>query len=238
GSRSGALGKMMMSMDGGLTWTQLTNPPNYMGSQGWYDSTLAVDPATPDTVYAGGAASPNSIIRSLDGGSTWSDISIGSDGQAPHADHHGIGFDAAGRLLDANDGGIWRLDNQAPVRWSDLNGNLQITEFIGIALHPTDPNTMYGGSQDNGTDKTSGSLAWTEFSFGGDGGYIRVDPNNPHTVYHTFEYQIYGSIFLQRSDNDGGTWVTKTTGINTTDPANAYPFYVIDPSNSSRLLLG
>jgi photosystem II stability/assembly factor-like uncharacterized protein len=238
GSRSGALGKMMKSVDGGLTWNQLTNPPNYMGSQGWYDSTLAVDPSTPNTVYAGGAARPNSIIRSLDGGNSWSDLSVGSDGQGPHADHHGIGFDAAGRLLDGNDGGIWRLDNQTPVRWSNLNGNLQITQFYGIALHPTDPKTIYGGSQDNGTDKTTGSLAWTEFSFGGDGGYVRIDSNNPHTVYHTFEYQIYGSIFLQRSDNDGTTWVTKTTGINTSDAGNAYPFYVIDPSNSSRLLLG
>src|SRR5206468_9783539 len=99
------------------------------------------------------------------GGTNLTDISVGADGHGPHADHHGIGFDANGRLLDGNDGGIWRLDNPnvGSIHWTDLNGNLQITQFYGIALDPINPAIIFGGSQDNGTEKynaNSGDLAW------------------------------------------------------------------------------
>jgi len=176
------------------------------------------------------------MIRSLNGGATWSDISVGSNGHGPDGFHHGIGFDASGRLLDGNEGGIWRLDHPTPVQWTDLNGNLQITQFIGIALDPTDPNTVYGGSDLNGTTKTTGSLAWTEVAPAGNGGFVRIDFKHPQTIYHTYYY--YGPGFLERSDDGGISWASKTNGINTSDPANFYPPYVIDPSNSSRLLLG
>src|SRR5262249_3905030 len=59
--------------------------------------------------------------------------------------------------------------------------------------------------------------------------------NNPQTVYHTFYFGT-GNSFLQRSDNGGTTWVNKTKGIMLSDLANFYPPYVMDPSNSSRLL--
>src|SRR5262249_43561506 len=136
---SGALFRMMKSTDGGQTWTQLTSAPNYMGNQGSYDTTLAVDPNDPNIVYAGGQTG---FIRSINGGASWSSIAGGTN--APHVDHHAIGFDANGRLLDGNDGGIWRLNSPSPLQWSNLNGNLQITEFVGIALHPTNPDIIYG----------------------------------------------------------------------------------------------
>ena len=234
---SGALSKMLKSTDGGVTWVQMTNTPNYMGAQGWYDSTLAVDPLSADTIYAGGAYSPNSIIRSQDAGATWTDIGTVSNGHDPHVDHHALAFDAAGRLLDGTDGGIWRLDNQNPVRWDDLNGNLSITQFVGIALHPTNPNIAYGGGQDIGTVKFTGAPGWKPNVVTSDGGFVRDDFNTPLTVYHTSQYAL-GPAFLQRSDNGGNNWASKTSGINLTDPADFYPPYVMDPSNSTRLLLG
>lgn len=236
GSAFGSLFQMMKTVDGGASWTSLTTTPNYMLSQGWYDSTLAVDPLSADTVYAGGGSV--NIIRSLDGGATWSNIGAGS--HTPHEDHHGVGFDAAGRLLDGNDGGVWRLDNQDPIRWANLNGNLQITQFYSVALHPTNAAIIYGGSQDNGTDKTTGSAAWTEV-FGGDGAEVQIDFNSPQTVYQETQQLgagTAGSGFLRRSDNAGTFWTPKTSGIAPSDPSNFYIPYVMDPSNSSRLLLG
>src|SRR5262249_57058029 len=123
-------------------------------------------------------------------------------------------------------------DNQAPVRWTDLNGNLSVTQFVGIALHPTNPNVAYGGSQDNGTEKTTGTAVWAQVA-GGDGGFVRVDPSNPNTVY----FEFFG-ISLQRSDNGGASSTPKVTGINLADNARFYVPYVLDPSNPSRLLLG
>lgn len=233
----GTLYKFLKTTNGGTNWTTLANVPNYVGDQGWYDSTLIVDPSDSQIVYAGGAANADSIIRSIDGGVTWQDLSVGDNGVSPHVDHHGIEFDANGKLLDGNDGGIWRLDNPlaGSVTWSDLNGNLQITQFVGIAIHPTNADIVYGGTQDNGTEKFTGSRVWVEV-MGGDGGFAHLDPSNPTTVYHTFFYS--GDGFLERTDDAGANFSPKTQGINTFDPANFYPPYVVDAARPSRLVLG
>jgi hypothetical protein len=235
-STFGTLFEMLKSTDGGASWSVLSGTPNYMWSQGWYDNTLAVDPLHPSTVYAGGSyngAGPG-FIESTNGGATWTDIVSGANGVSIHTDDHAIAFDASDRLLDGNDGGIWRLDNPTvgAIQWTDLNSNLQTTQFMGIALDPSNMHTVYAGSQDNGTEKFAGSLKWRQVA-GGDGGYVRVDFNNPNTVYHQFT-----GISLQRSDDGGKTWTDKLTGINLSDPADFYVPYVMDPSNSSRLMLG
>jgi photosystem II stability/assembly factor-like uncharacterized protein len=231
GSSFGHLLEVLKSTDGGDTWTALPNTPD-LGGSGWYGLPLAVDPSDPNTVYA--SAGGNPIVESNDGGITWFSLVVGADGNGPHTDHHAFAFDASGHLLDGNDGGIWRLDNptRGSLHWTDLNTNLQLTQYIGIAVNPTNPNIAYGGSQDNGTSEYTGSLAWTLVR-GGDGGFVRIDPANPSTVYHEFF-----NIDLERSDDGGISWVQKSTGINHSDPSNTYVPYVMDPVNSQRLVLG
>jgi photosystem II stability/assembly factor-like uncharacterized protein len=239
--------EMLMTTDGGTTWTALTKTPNYMGNQGWYNTSLAVDPSNPNIVYAGGqnssgfgqVAKAKGFIESTDGGNTWTDIATGAANQSgPHTDHHAIAFDANGKLLDGTDGGIWRLDNPNPknVVWTDINGNLNTITFTGIALDPTNPSIAYGGSQDNGTEKFTGSLGWTQIGKF-DGGFVRVDPTHPNTVYSTYEDNGGGGWFL-RSDDGGTTWESLMNGINGNDSGNFFVPYVMDPSNSSRLVLG
>jgi len=229
GSSLGPVVHLLKSTDGGNTWTD--RPPN-LGGNGWYGLPLAVDPSDPNTVYA--SAGSNQIIETTDGGATWFSIEVGANGTGPHPDHHALAFDAAGRLLDGNDGGIWRLDDPArgSLHWTDLNTNLQLTQYIGIAVNPANPNIVYGGSQDNGTSRTTGSPDWLLLR-GGDGGFVRVDPAHPATVYHTFT-----NISLERSDDNGSTWVQKTNGINPGDPSDTFLPYVLDPANSQRLVLG
>jgi hypothetical protein len=246
-SASGSLFMMLKSTNGGSSWSQLTNAPNYFEPerQGWFDSTLAVDPANANVVYAGAGDGTYTFMESTDGGNSWADLSLGSPASpnvfsdsAPHADHHGIGFDANGRLLDGDDGGLFRLDNPAPgqIQWTDLNGNLQITQFVGIALDPQNPNLAYGGSQDNGTEIFNGATGWTQ-TRGGDGGFVRVDPSNSKTIYHTYNWGGgVGADGLERSDDGGAVWSPKTNGINLSDPVSFYPPYVIDSANPSRLL--
>ena len=232
----GSLYKMLKSTDNGDTWNELTGVPNYLLSQGWYDSTLIVSPTNPDEVFAGGAAGANSIIHSSDGGVTWNDLSVGADGKGPHVDHHSIGFNASGILIDGNDGGVSRLDDSTPgsVHWTSLTGDLGVTQFVGIALHPTSPDIAYGASQDNGTNRFKDDLHWTHLA-DGDGGSVRIDRTNPDTIYHTFDF---GPGFIERSDNGGAAWADKTSGIDTAEPANFYAPFIMDPANSSRLLTG
>jgi photosystem II stability/assembly factor-like uncharacterized protein len=225
GTQLGQVMPIKKSIDGGNTWFDFQNRPP-LDSQGWYGLPLAVDPSDPNTVYA--SAGGLDIIESTNSGVSWFSInSVGA--HAPHVDHHAFTFDANGRLLDGNDGGIWRLDS---TRWTDLNGNLQLTQFIGIALDPTDPAIAYGGSQDNGTSKYTGSPAWTQIDVG-DGGFVRVDAANPQTVYHE-----YTSLDLERSDDGGRTWTPLDNGINFLEPSDFYAPYVMDPANPERLVAG
>jgi photosystem II stability/assembly factor-like uncharacterized protein len=59
GSLSGSNSDLYLSDDGGATWSLvellLSNKTlNYLGSQGWYDNTVACDPFDKDVVYVGG----------------------------------------------------------------------------------------------------------------------------------------------------------------------------------------
>ena len=231
-SPSGELLAIEKSSDGGTTWVPLT-VPNYMSGQGWYNNSIAVSPTNANIVFAGGSGNGGgpTFIESINGGATWSNISQDGAGFFPHTDVHAFAFDATGHLLAGTDGGIWRLNNATPatLAWQSLNGNLETIQFTGISLHPTNPAIAYGGSQDNGTERTTGSTVW-DLIRGGDGGFTRIDFSNPLTVYHTFT-----GASLERSDNGGATWLFR--GIND-GSGNFYVPYVMDPANSSRLLLG
>ena len=219
--------------DAGATWQPRT-AVNFGGSLD-YNVALAVDPTNADTVYIAGQAGSSAIQKSTTGGTTWS--AIGSGGQSPHADHHALVFAADNRLLDGNDGGIWRLENPTPgqIQWSSRNANLGSIQFVGVALHPTNIDRAYAGAQDNGTERFQDSLSWPVIR-GGDGGVTRLDPGNTNTLYHTFYYS--GPGFLERSDTAGSSWIGATSGINTSEPAYFYPHYVLDPVQTNRLVIG
>jgi hypothetical protein len=96
---------------------------------------------------------------------------------APHPDSREIVLDAAGDLLEVDDGGVFRRtspqDNTGD--WSSLNGDLQTTEFHDIA-YDSNTHVIVGGTQDNGTAQqiVPGSLVWDEVGQG-DGGDVAVD---------------------------------------------------------------
>ncbi len=235
-SNSQLLG-VYQTTNSGSSWTALAGIPNFAGGQAFYDLSIGVDPtdASGNTFYAAGQAGANSFIRVVvTPGSppttAVQDISGGTN--SPHADHHVMAFDAANHLLEGNDGGIWRLETLTPaLTWANLNGNLGITEFVGVALDPSATNIAYGGSQDNGSEKYTGSTTWTAIA-GGDGGFVRVDQANHATVYHEF----YGTN-LVRSTDSGATFPTNITPPGATGGLFYVP-YILDPSNSKRMLYG
>jgi hypothetical protein len=145
-------------------------------------------------------------------------------------------------LLDGNDGGVFALTTDdvagGNVEWTSLNSDLNTIQFTGIALDTHNASVAYGGSQDNGTEKYTGTTSWQLIALG-DGGFVRVDPSTQGastTVFHTFFYPVDG--FIERSDDAGATFAAADAGIDEMDPGNFYIPYVMDPSNSRRLLLG
>jgi ELWxxDGT repeat protein/autotransporter-associated beta strand protein len=227
------------SVNGGANWSQLSNVPEYLDGGGVYDDSLAVNPTDPNVVYAGGTSK---IIQSHDGGQTWADITVGAGGTSGTGiEHESAAFDANGRLLDVNGNGIFRLDNPAAgaISWSDLNGNLNVTQFLSAAVDPTTTDKIIAAGQDNGIAQYSGSLSWTKPDAGVDGGVIRISAQNPSRVYRQVPNTSTATgNFIRRSDDGGVTWVSDTNGIYPIDPQNYYAPMAIDPNNGNHLLYG
>ncbi len=214
--------KMFKSLDGGVSFEDLTGKPgmiNYLGSQAFFNTTLAISPQDPNYLFAGGSQSQQGFqggpysggsLESFNGGNNWTDITTDTAGNGPHTDDHADVFDASGNLLDGNDGGIFKLTNptdQNNQRWSSLNTNLATIQFVGISTGVDGNNNLivYGGSQDNGTETYIGALGWTRLDLNGDGGITQVDPTQPSgpTAVVWAERQNLG---LAVSQNGGKTF--------------------------------
>jgi hypothetical protein len=222
------------------TYTDRTaTTPNYMGAVngqglGWEYAMLAVDPSNPQVVYAGGSnvGGGPGIIESTNGGASWFAIDQGSGNLGPATGYHAAAFDAKGKLVVGSDGGAYRLENNASgsIQWTDLNSTLNTVQFNGFALDPSNFNNAYGGTQNDGVVQYAGSAPWAPL-FPGAGGVVRVDPTNPSAVYAEST-----GFSLQRSLDGGQTWKNISAGLN--GNPGTYAPYVLDPSNSARLIFG
>ena len=193
-STNGLLG-LYRTTDGGTSWTLRTSTPNYLGSQGWYDNSVTVSPTNPDLVLVGGL----DIYSSANGGATltqrtaWATT---SSNNMSHADIHFLGYNN-GVLYCGSDGGVYKSTNDG-VNWSDLNATLSTLQYQSADYDPTDPQRLYGGTQDNNLETSSdGGTLWIQRTTG-DGGYSIVDPVTPNYVYGQY---VNGS--LERSNNYG-----------------------------------
>ena len=244
---SSGLSVLERSDNGGSTWTSLSTP-NFMGGQGWYDQALIVSPTNAGTVFAAGVVDyntdSNAVIESTNAGISWTSIAganlLGTRPNEPHTDHHALAFTSDGKLLDGNDGGIWRLNNATigSIAWANINANINTIQFQGIGLSPTNPALALGGSQDNGTERFTDAAGWTETD-GGDGGSVQFSQQNGNIAYRISPVGSFGTIDFFRVSSDGGqNWTSKTSGLNGNDSMNFYPPFTVDPSNGSRVVLG
>ena len=210
--------------DGGKNWAAVTG-----FSANSCCNRMVVHPSNPNIVFTGGVG----LSRSLDGGDSWSDVTGGL-----HVDVRSFAFSADGSVLYVgNDGGAFSTANvtDASVTWKSLNATLATVIFsAGNSIHPTDVNFALGGTQDNGTLRYSGDLAWSSVTCG-DGGWTAIDPITPSTVYATCQ-----NIYILKSTSSGyvGTWQLVQNGIDVQDRSSFIPPFVMDPSNSSTLYFG
>ncbi len=230
-NNSAGLRGLYVSTNGGDTWSQKSNTPDFPTPQGWYDAFLGVDPSDEDTVYCGGvfpSYAVAGVIRTTNGGNSWTDITIPPLGGQLHPDQHTIAFGSDGALWVGNDGGVWRSTNGGQ-GWINCNNGLAVTQNYNLALHPSDPDQVMTGTQDNGTvGRFADQDGWPQI-LAGDGGFLAYDASDPTRVYTTY---VYLSIYRIDSDfaNISGPWDG--------DPRNFIAPLVMDPTDSDILLGG
>jgi len=216
------------TQNGGETWTRTNDAAlsGFYATYGWWFGIIRVAPTDPNRVFVLGL----DAYRSTNGGASWSQV-----GGNMHVDHHALEFaptDAGQLVYEGNDGGLYRSSDGGST-WAEIHG-LPITQFYTVEVDYQLPHRRYGGTQDNGTNRTltGADGDWTQI-LGGDGFYVLVDPTNNSFVYA--EYQ-YGSFF--RSTNGGTSFSNATSGIGGGDRKNWSTPVVFDPSNPVTLYLG
>jgi photosystem II stability/assembly factor-like uncharacterized protein len=190
--------RLRVSSDAGATWTD-RNLATVDTAQLGYNTYLAVDPRDSMTIYIGS----RDLYKSTDGGESWTNLTrnfydsgvgfqYAPGGSATHVDQHALTFSPANpnEYYVGNDGGVSKTTDNGDT-FRSLNATLSLTQFIGIALHPTNPAISYGGTQDNGTQLRSADSNWFEV-LSGDGGRVVVNPLDPSVVFMTY---IRGDIF-------------------------------------------
>ena len=169
------------SYNKGVTWTapepggQGISYPGY----GWWFGKIYIDPNSDSKVFALGV----SVHSSVDGAATFSEA-------APevHADQHALYFDPnnSDRMVLGNDGGVY-FSYDGGATW-DFRSNIPITQFYTCEIDNSNPEQLYGGTQDNGTWRTlSGAEDGFEHIIGGDGFYVSVNPDDPDYILGEFQ---------------------------------------------------
>jgi hypothetical protein len=176
-----------------------------------------------------------------------------------HPDQHALAYivppSGADLMYFANDGGVYRaLDGFTGLstgscsgtnQFDDLNQNLgSMTQFVGFSQNATDPDTLLGGTQDNGSPATATattSSGWGNV-LGGDGGYSAIDPNtgnwfasNPDTGSGTLNIQE--CPFGVSCDDRLFNVVVSSSSVRGDDGAFYFP-YILDPQSATSLLVG
>ncbi len=204
---------------------------------------LWVAPNDDSLVVTGGV----DVFRSTDSGSTFSRIGSGyiitND---PHPDVHCIAGDSAYSASNrtvyvCTDGGVFRTSDITTAAlnsgsWTSLVSTYQTTQFYGGIGHNVGSAAYFGGAQDNGDLATTNTSSNARLVWGGDGGFVDIDPTSVNTWYFEEPY-----LLLYRSLDGGFSLAGISAGLgdsNNTFNANFIAPIVLDPNHPTTLLAG
>lgn len=185
------------SVDGGATWSNVNGTlPNVYA--------LAIDPTSPQTLYAGTSA--RGVFKSTNGGGSWAAANSGlkntdvlalaldpSDGQIMYA-----GTSGSGVFRSANGGALWNA----------VNNGLSNLTINSLAIDRTDSRILYAGSMTGIFKSLDSGDTW---SLVRSNLYIRsvaIDPSNHLVVYAGSDF-----VGMLKSTDGGATWSTINSGL-------------------------
>jgi photosystem II stability/assembly factor-like uncharacterized protein len=208
-----------------------TFEPNVWISHGLEGETiysLAIDPVTPSTLYAG--VYGGGVFKTTDGGWNWNAAnngltsvvikSLAIDPKTPTTLYAGTG----------NRGIFKSTDSGA--NWNVTNIGLKNSTVGALVINPTTPAILYAGTSGGGVFKSVDSGAtWNAANAGMTDAYVSalaIDPTRPTTLYAGTLDGVFKSI-------DGGTnWSPANTGLNSIHIVAL----AIDPATPTTLYAG
>ena len=215
------------SVDGGAWWylTNDYNMTNVFSTYGWWFGNIRVDPNDPQVAFVLGLP----LYKTTNGGDSWYNYTYGV-----HVDQHGMvihPMDSRFVVL-GNDGGLYISENGGS-SWTEKFG-LPVTQFYTCEIDEQYPYRLYGGTQDNGVNRTyTGDEGQWQFIYGGDGFYVLVDPSDNNYVY-TERQRGY----FVRSTDGGNRFYYAKTGISSSEWSNWNAPVVFNPVNPKTLYFG
>ncbi len=215
------------SINGGDSWTRTNDGvlSNLFSSFGWWFGNIRVDPSNSNNVFVLGLDN----YKTTNGGNSWFNTSGGI-----HVDQHGMYIHPLDPnfIVLGNDGGVYVTYNSGS-NWY-YRSNMPITQFYACEVDFQIPIRYYGGTQDNGTNRTlTGNQNDWQGILGADGFYVLVDPSNNNFIYAESQYGGF-----TRSTDGGSSFTYALNGVSGSDRFNWSTPFIIDPSNPAVLYIG
>lgn len=123
------------SEDAAGTWS--------LEAAGVYVRGLSLSPAAPETIFVSLTGPRNvGLHRSDDGGDTWTPLDVPGDYAYPHPTDPDVVYAS---LAGDSGGGLWRSEDRGQ-SWTSITSGLTDTQVRELVFDPTDPLTMYVGT--------------------------------------------------------------------------------------------
>jgi len=182
-----ACGGVFKSINAGVSWAPadvgLPRPTSVIS--------LAIDPVTPSTLYAGTGDRYSAynvghgVFKSTDAGVTWGTANAGLP---PSTSVFGLAIDPTTRstLYAGTDRGVFKSTDGAS-RWQAVNTGLPGNTVFALVIDPITPSTLYAGVHGGGVFKSGDAGAtWAAANAGLANTVVTalvIDPSTPNTLH-------------------------------------------------------